>query len=192
MDKLTNTSINKVIDASLKARSGTVLEDNEKLIEKLEMAYRDAPEKDLEIDEKQFYGMSLGTINLLIDNNVHSELHEDCSVHRIPLVAGWILGVANIRGDIVPVIDLEKIITGNSSNQKSDTHKVIIINKGKDAVGLLINQFPKPISLHDDEINNDYTNVPKSIHAYIEHAYIHDNATWICIDFPSFIQSITH
>ncbi len=192
MDKLTNTSINKIIDASLKAQTGPAwLEDNEKLIEKLEMAYRTAPDQKNEIDDKQFYGIKLGTFNLLINNHTHSELHEENTVHPIPLVAEWILGVTNIRGDIIPVIDLEKIITGKSLGHKPNQNKIIIINKGKDAIGLLINQLPTLMNFDDDDIHKDLSSIPKTIHEYVEHIYTKNQEAWVCIDFPSFIQSIT-
>ncbi len=191
MDKISNTNINEIIGVANSANTGSVwLKENEKLIEKLEAAYKAAPEKNEASQSNQLYGIKCNTLHILIDKNTPSELVEDNTVFPIPLAIDWILGVANIRGDIIPIIDLEKTISGEITNYNINGSNVIIIGKGEDAIGLLLKQLPMLVSVSNDEKLNDYSNLPESIREYVEYAYTHDERIWACINFPLFIQSL--
>ncbi|QMU62087.1 MAG: hypothetical protein GKR92_10430 [Gammaproteobacteria bacterium] len=191
MDKVSNSNFNEIIDASNTAHTGSVwLKENEKLIEKLEAAYKSTPEKNSTNQSNQLYGIKFNTLHILIDKNTPSELLEDNSVFPIPLAADWIIGVANIRGDIIPIIDIEKTVLGETKNINANSNNIMIIGKGEDAIGLLLDQLPMLISVADDAKLNDYSNLPKIIQEYVEYAYTHDDQKWVCINFPLFIQSL--
>ncbi len=189
-----NKNINNIDEISAdpeSALSSSVwLKENEALIEKLEAAYQAAPDKSEVSHENQFYGIKFSSLNLLIDNTASSELLEDSSIYSIPLAAEWIIGVVNIRGDIVPVIDFEKLINGESTNNKIKDSKIIVINKGEDAVGFLLEYLPRPISFTENEKLSDHTSLPEVVEEHVVHAYKRDTSTWACIDFESFLQSI--
>ena len=183
--------MNKLIESAPSERPKTEwLEENEKLIEKLETAFRAIPEKNTTGQVNQFYGLALNAIHLLINNNTPSELLEDNTVFPIPFAAEWIIGVANVRGDVVPIIDIEQIMTGSTENNTADNGKIMIIGKGETAIGLLLNQLPKPISFSNNEKLSDFTKLPKLIFEHTEHAYVREDITWVCINFSSFIQSL--
>jgi len=191
MDKISNTNINEVIGAANSVSTGSVwLKENEKLIEKLEAAYKTAPENNTASQSNQLYGIKFNTLHILIDKNTPSELVEDNTVFPIPLAADWILGVTNIRGDIIPIIDLEIIISGEITNYNVNSSNIMIIGKGEDAIGLLLKQLPILVSVSNDEKLNDYSNLPESIPEFVEYAYTHDECIWACINFPLFIQSL--
>ena len=191
-----NKNINNVGEISAdpeSALSSSIwLKENEALIEKLEAAYQAAPEKSEVSHENRFYGIKFSSINLLIDNAASSELLEDSSIYSIPLAAEWIIGVVNIRGDIVPVIDFEKLISGESSKNDINDSKIIVINKGEDAVGFLLEYLPKPISFTENEMLSDYTSLPEVINEHVVYAFKRETSTWACIDFESFLQSIKY
>ncbi len=190
MNKITNNSAHSAHGELSSAYTGQVwLKENEELVEKLEAAYEAVPGKNAANHNKQFYGIKFNTLHLLIDKNISSELLEDSSIYPVPLAADWLIGVANIRGDIVPVIDFEKMITGESANQNTNNSKIIIINKGMDAIGLMLDQLPKLISFSSDAKLSDYSSLPEVIQEYVEYAYTQDAITWACVDFPAFIQS---
>lgn len=191
MDKVTNTSVNKIIDESISAYTDPVWsKENEALIEKLETAYKATPNKDLSNKNKQFYGIKFNNLHLLIDENTPSELLKNSSVYPIPLTTKWIIGVSNIRGDIIPIIDLESIINGTSKDLDVNNSNIIIINKGAEAIGLMLEQLPKIVSFTDDKKLNDYSDLPESIRDYINYAYEDDGTAWVGMNFPLFINSI--
>jgi len=114
MDKITNTTINNIIDESISANTDPVWsKDNEALIEKLELAYQATPEEISLKDNNQFFGIKLNKLRLLIDQNTPSELLEKCSIHPIPLTTSWIVGVkfiATLKLKILTTIKLSLLI----------------------------------------------------------------------------------
>lgn len=191
MNKYSNTNINEIIGEANSASTGSVwLKENENLIEKLEAAYKSVPENKAASQRNQLYGIKFSSLHILIDKSTPSELVEDNTVFPIPLADDWILGVANIRGDIIPIIDLEKTITGEITNYNSNSSNILIIGKGEDIFGLLLEQLPMPISVSNDEKLHDYADVPEPIREYVEYAYTHDERIWASINFPLFIQSL--
>ena len=190
MNKNTHIVADMNADSESALSSSAWLKENEALIEKLEAAYQAVPEKSEVGQENQFYGIKFNNLNLLIDKNVSSELLEDSIVYPIPLAADWIIGVVNIRGDIIPVIDFEILISGKSTKENIDNSKIIVINKGEDAVGFLLDHLPKPIGFNDDEKLCDHSILPKVVQEYVVYAFKKEGTTWARIDFDSFIQSI--
>ncbi len=166
------------------------IKENEALIEKLEAAFKASPDKSTKDYSHQFYAIQVSKLNLLIDKSTSCELLEECVMYPIPLSEPWIAGVTNVRGDVIPVIDFDKGNTDNSNTKNLVNKKIIIINKGPDAFGLLLDELPKLIGFNFNEKLMDHSDISENIKEFVEYAYIKENITWVCIDFVSFINSI--
>lgn len=57
----------------------------------------------------------------------------------MPLTKEWLLGVANVRGRLLPLTDLA-IFLGLKSNERLKNRKVIVVDKGDIFSGLLVDQ----------------------------------------------------
>ena len=166
MNKDINNSSNVRADSESALSNSIWLKENQALIEKLEAAYQKAPESNDSNMDNQYYGIEFTSLNLLIDKNTSSELLEHSSIYPIPLAAEWIIGVVNIRGDIVPIINFEKLICKESTKINISKCRIIIINKGEDAVGFIINDLPKPINFTESEKLTDGISLPKVVSNY--------------------------
>jgi twitching motility protein PilI len=58
---------------------------------------------------------------------------------QVPGTRPWLLGVANVRGNLVPVIDLNQFLTGEAS-RLSDTSRVLLVRQQGGSVGLLVDE----------------------------------------------------
>ncbi|PNK60994.1 chemotaxis protein CheW [Psychrobacter sp. FDAARGOS_221] len=67
----------------------------------------------------------------------------------VPLSKSWLLGIANVRGQLLPIMDLAKFLNLNSRNSRSHTpgaaytalqerQKVLVIRQQDISVGLLV------------------------------------------------------
>jgi len=54
----------------------------------------------------------------------------------------------------------------------------------------MLEQLPKLVNFTDNKKTNDFSNLPESIHQYIEYAYEENGTTWVGMNFPLFINSI--
>ena len=80
------------------------------------------------------YGFRIGHIGLLMDPDVKSELVNRIPIAAMPNVAPFLLGLMNVRGNLVPVFDLNRLLELGMSDEKGTL--VLIVDKGDRALGL--------------------------------------------------------
>ncbi len=68
----------------------------------------------------------------------------------LPKVPDYILGVINLRGKIIPIIDLGKRIGIESKFE--DTRKIIIVKKNNELYGLLVDKVKGVLKVSSEEI----------------------------------------
>jgi purine-binding chemotaxis protein CheW len=72
-------------------------------------------------------------------------------VTRVPRVAHCVRGVINLRGSIVPIVDLG-LMFGFPAPIPLDTASAIVLNVDKRLVGLVVESVADAVALADDEI----------------------------------------
>lgn len=58
---------------------------------------------------------------------------------QVPGTRAWLLGVANVRGNLMPVIDLNQFLTG-ATTRLSETSRVLLVRQQGGSVGLLVDE----------------------------------------------------
>ena len=159
------------------------------LITKLEASYDIKSEAKTEIYEIRHYGFVIAGLNLLIEENLNCEVLEDRSIHPIPLLPNWVVGASNVRGDAVPIINLERFLTNKSRVLSAYNYRILIIGKEENAIGLLINNLPRPIYFETESLSNNFTKLPEELQPFVTFGYEKDQELWVNIDFASFFES---
>ncbi len=67
-------------------------------------------------------------------------------VTPLPNLPTWILGISNIRGDIVSVVDLKRYLGWTPGGRKRD-HRIIVVSNGQTRVGLRVDRVAGIFSL---------------------------------------------
>ncbi len=70
------------------------------------------------------------------------EIHELLAVPTLTAVPGtqpWLLGVANVRGNLVPVVDIARFLFGERT-QHSDRSRLLLVRQGSGSVALLVDE----------------------------------------------------
>ncbi|NRB37788.1 MAG: purine-binding chemotaxis protein CheW [Pseudomonadales bacterium] len=100
------------------------------------------------------------------------------SVTRLPGVQEWVLGLANVRGRLLPLFDLEVFFGGQPSAHRLN-RRVLILEMGDLYAGLVVNEaygmqhFPENLAVSD---------LPEKVShlaAYSKGAYEQDGLTWM-------------
>lgn len=87
----------------------------------------------------------LGVVFELAGNRLVAPLGEVSEVLALPelttmpLTKEWLLGVANVRGRLLPLTDLA-LFLGLKSTERLKNRKVVVIDKGEVFAGLLVDQ----------------------------------------------------
>jgi len=115
----------------------------------LSMAQADSPDKDRA--RREFLSCRVGGETYGIDILKVQEIREVDAVTRVPHVASFVRGVINLRGAIVPIVDLG-LMLGFAEPIGLAEASAIVLNVDRRMVGLVVSSVSDVIALADDEI----------------------------------------
>ena len=99
------------------------------------------------------FGFRIGDFGLLVPTSTGTEVVKATTFARIPKSAPWLQGIYNLRGNLVPVIDLAVHLgivrpLGRADTPAADdsTPHILIFGKGDRAVGVTIDGFPQALT----------------------------------------------
>ncbi len=84
----------------------------------------------------EYLCIRIGDVNVGISSEQVKEVFEATSVTRLPCSPGFILGMVNVRGAVIPVLDLWEI-----ADQSISIKKIVILNTQEGLVGILISEL---------------------------------------------------
>lgn len=92
---------------------------------------------------QEYYGIDIMTVK---------EILKEKKFTKIPNALDFVVGVLNLRGEIMPVIDLAKMFHLPSFSEKIETKSIIIIKVENLLIGLVIDQVQHVIPLRRSDI----------------------------------------
>ena len=93
--------------------------------------------------DKEEYGVDIQKVTTIIE--------KDMAIARVPKTPDFIEGVINLRGEIVPVMNLRKRFNLPAVEDTEDT-RIIIIKLEDLAIGLIVDSVAEVIHLSEDSI----------------------------------------
>ena len=108
------------------------------------------PEKIID-DIVQLVGFIIGNEEYAIPILSIQEIIKPIEYTRVPQVPDYILGVFNLRGDVIPLIDLRKKFNLESAKHSDDTRYIVL--KGEDNIaGFVIDRLTMAIRIKKTDI----------------------------------------
>lgn len=101
-------------------------------------------------EETLRHGFRIGGIGLLVPAKTGTEVVVATQLARIPRGARALRGILNLRGNLIPVFDLNvaignAIAKSSSPADRAQKSVVLVFGKGENAAGLLIDDFPMAV-----------------------------------------------
>ena len=133
------------------------------------------------------YGFNIGSLGLLIQPGVGSEVMQMPTIWTLPGAQPWLLGLINLRGSLVPVYDLKLVLglEARSSNAKS---LVLVFDQGDKAVGMLIDDFPKPLA--GLNLLPNLPHLPTALVGHVHTGYVKSEMIWLEFDHGTFLNGL--
>ncbi len=100
---------------------------------------------------RQFVGFQIGEELYGIDIHSVQEIDRMHSITRLPKTLPFIEGVINLRGSIIPVIDMAKRF-GRQPVEVGRQTRIIIVRLAGKGVGLVVEQVNEVVQLDEKEI----------------------------------------
>ena len=72
----------------------------------------------------------------------------DHTITRLPRVPHYVRGIINLRGQIIPVIDIRLRL----GKPEADENCIMVVNEGSDCMGILVDGVDKMVEIHHESI----------------------------------------
>lgn len=100
-----------------------------------------------------------------IDNVLSIEKFQDCT--RVPNAPVYIVGVVNLRGEVIPVVDLRKKLNLEFKENDKDT-RIIIVKSKEVVVGLVVDSSSEVLEIDNKNIDKPPATESKKMREYIK------------------------
>lgn len=131
---------------------------------------------------QQRYGYAVNTLRFLLPAGQVSEIVPAAEIYPLPNTNPCLLGLINLRGNIVPVVDILTILyTGVDA---AANRRLLIIGRGDAMVGVMIDGFPRAITLPLPLPN--LPPLPLHLEQFVSAAYQVESEIWLELKHDEF------
>lgn len=112
--------------------------------------------------EMQVVIFSLGKEKFALETRFIDGIEKMLSITRVPTAPYYIRGLANLRGNIISIIDLKAYL---SMEKTKDEDNIIILEAGEERIGLMVDEVNEVVEITDDMIEkvSDNTGYTKGV-----------------------------
>jgi len=115
--------------------------------------------------------------NLLAPMDQVVEILDFPVLSAVPMTQPWVRGIANIRGNLLPVIDLKGLL-GNQLTRVTDKTRVLVIDYEGIYSGLVVDEVMGLKHFLDEEYTEDEADVAALLQPYIGYGYRRNEQIW--------------
>lgn len=127
-------------------------------------------------------GFRIGESRLIADMSDIKEILDLPDVTSVPGVKSWIVGVANVRGNLLPIMDMKGYLLGSDIEKRSKGRVIVIDYKGFDT-GLIVEEVFGMRHFREGDATDEIPSVDDKISPFIHRAYKQDEEHWPVFSF---------
>lgn len=112
--------------------------------------------------EMQIVVFTLGKEKFALETRLVDGIEKMLSITRVPTAPYYIKGLANLRGNIISIIDLKAYLSMEKSQKEEN---VIILEAGEERIGLMVDEVNEVVEITNDMIErvSDSTGFTKGV-----------------------------
>jgi len=133
-------------------------------------------------------GFRLGNIQLVAAVDEVKEILPLPHITSVPGAKRWVKGVANIRGTLLPVMDLSGFLQGQVSVPGRRSRILVVRHKGISA-GLLVDEVLGLKHFLEEEFNTDAGDVEVALQRFVRGAYRQEGDVWPVFSMGALVES---
>ena len=132
-------------------------------------------------------GFRVGDAKLIASMADVKEILDLPEVTMVPGVKSWIVGIANVRGSLLPIMDMKGFLLGDDIKQRQKGRVIVIDCKGVNT-GLVVEEVYGMRHFRENDAIAETPDVPENISPYIEKVYGRDDEHWPVFSFYEMTQ----
>lgn len=133
-------------------------------------------------------GFRLGDMNLLAPLEDVSEILVVPDYAPVPGARSWLKGVANVRGNLITIVDLPEFF-GNKPVLIDERSRLLIMNVEDINTALLVDEVFGLRHFDEDEEKQDMAGMDDQAGIFLSGAFLKDNVLWGVFDMNALANS---
>lgn len=101
--------------------------------------------------DRQYVVFKLGQEEYGIEILMVQEIIRPIKTTKLPNSPHYVLGITNLRGNVIPIVDIKQCFNLQGSKETEDT-RIIVVKQENNAVGILVDQVQEVVHINDDDI----------------------------------------
>ncbi len=136
----------------------------------------------------QRYGFRIGACRFVHDVSLDVELMEVPHCYDLPNSSVWFCGLVNLRGNLVPALDLKSLL--GSGGSAGGRKMLLVVGSGERAAALVIDGTPDHISIDAGGRVEQPQHVPEILQDHLQGAYEYAGETWYQVNYEGLFESL--
>jgi twitching motility protein PilI len=140
---------------------------------------------------REWVGVALrmaGELFLVAREETREVLSVPNALTRVPGAKAWIKGLANVRGQLLPVIDLRQFLGSGVAPPTRNT-RIIVVNHREIPAGLLVDEVLGFRRFAEGEFNGDVPPTVTRCERYLAGAFRRGQEQWPVLSLRSILES---
>ncbi len=140
---------------------------------------------------REWVGVALrlaGELFLAAREETREVLSVPASLTRVPAAKPWIRGLANVRGQLLPIIDLRHFI-GSGVTAATRNTRVVVVNHREVPAGLLVDEVLGFRRFAETEFTGDAPPTIARCERYLAGAFRHGDEQWPVLSLRTILES---
>lgn len=133
-------------------------------------------------------GFRVGDDRLIADMSEVEEILDLPEVTKVPGVKSWVVGVANVRGSLLPIMDLKGYLLGEDIKNRKMGRVIVIDYKGFNT-GLIVDEVYGMRHFLIRDQSDDEPNVHENLSQYVENMFKREGESWPIFSFENVVKS---
>ncbi len=132
-------------------------------------------------------GFRVGGDKLIAAMSEVEEILDVPEYTKVPGVKSWVVGIANVRGSLLPIMDLKGYVLGIDMQQRKRGRLIVINFKGF-STGLLVDEVYGMRRFYIEDQSQEKPQVHNHISPYIKNMFSKDNENWPVFSFENMVD----
>jgi twitching motility protein PilI len=141
-----------------------------------------------ETEIEAVFSIRIGALGFLISTATYCEVLDKVQVSALPNVHPWLSGLLNLRGNLVPVFDLQRAFGQEPSEAKK--RRLFAIDRGEKAVAVWIDNFPEIKDMASLQTLIDPPVLPAVLQRFVIGSYAQNGQIWLTVKLEDLFKAL--
>lgn len=106
---------------------------------------------EVSLSTERFLTFSSDGLTIGVSTNYVTEIITDHAITMLPLVPNYVKGIINLRGQIIPIIDI-RLRMGKAAIDYTSTTCIIVLNINSASIGIIVDAVQQVVDIDQSQI----------------------------------------